>query len=238
MKSLPNGLIIPNHLGIIIDGNRRWAKKRGMPAWYGHRYGAKTLENFLKWCLELNIPHVSIFTLSTENLNRPKRELEELFRIYYNYLKKWEKKKDGFLDKYEVRVKFIGDLSRLPKKLVRLMGKLMQKTAKYQKRFLNLLVAYGSHFEIKEVVKKIVQKCLEKGTIEISEKDIQENLLVPVPLDLVIRTGGYNRLSNFMLLQASYAEIITLKKLWPDFTKQDLINCIKKYSRIQRNFGK
>lgn len=235
---MPNGLIIPNHLGIIIDGNRRWAQKRGMPPWYGHRYGAKNLENFLNWCLELNIPHVSIFTLSTENLNRPKRELEELFNLYYKYLKKWERKKDGFLDKYEVRLRFVGDLSRLPPKLVRLMGKLMQKTAKYQKRFLNLLVAYGSHFEIKEVVKKLVQKCVEKGMVEISEKDIEENLLVPVPLDLVIRTGGYSRLSNFMVWQANYAEIITLKKLWPDFTKKDLINCIKKYSQIQRNFGK
>lgn len=235
---MPNGLIVPNHLGIIIDGNRRWAQKRGMPSWYGHRYGAKNLQNFLNWCLELNIPNVSVFTLSTENLNRPKRELEELFNLYYKYLKRWEERKDGFLDKYEVRVKFVGDLSRLPPKLVRLMGKIMQKTAKYQKKFLNLLVAYGSHFEIKEVVKKIVQKCLEKGTIEITEKDIQENLLVPVPLDLIIRTGGYSRLSNFMLLQASYAEIITLKKLWPDFTKEDLINCIKKYNRIQKNFGK
>lgn len=235
---MPNGLIVPNHLGIIIDGNRRWAQQRGMPPWYGHRYGAKNLQNFLNWCLELNIPNVSVFTLSTENLNRPKRELEELFNLYYKYLKRWEERKDGFLDKYEVRVKFVGDLSRLPPKLVRLMGKIMQKTAKYQKKFLNLLVAYGSHFEIKEVVKKIVQKCLEKGTIEITEKDIQENLLVPVPLDLIIRTGGYSRLSNFMLLQASYAEIITLKKLWPDFTKEDLINCIKKYNRIQKNFGK
>jgi len=229
---------VPNHLGVIIDGNRRWTIQKGMPMWYGHRYGARNLENFLNWCLELNIPQVSVFTLSTENLNRPKRELGELFNLYYKYLKKWEKKKNGFLDKYEVKVRFIGDFNRLPKKLVRLMGKLMQKTAKYQKKILNLLVAYGSQFELTHVVKKIAEKVIKTGRIEVTEKDVEGNLLVPMPIDLVIRTGGLSRLSNFMLWQASYAELYVTKTLWPDFSKKELIKAIKWYNTVQRNFGR
>ncbi|MHA1743755.1 MAG: polyprenyl diphosphate synthase [Candidatus Heimdallarchaeota archaeon] len=229
---------VPNHLGIIIDGNRRWAINNNKKPWVGHRYGAKNLENFLNWCLELGIPHVSVFTLSTENLNRPKKELEELFNLYYKYLKKWEDKKGSFLDKYEVRVRFVGDLNKLPPKLVKLMGRLMQRTAKYQKRALNLLVAYGSHFEMTHVVKNIVEKVVKKGRLEITEKDIEQNLLVPVPLDLVIRTGGMNRLSNFLLWQAAYAEIYVTKTLWPDFKKEELIKAIKWYNSVQRNFGR
>lgn len=229
---------VPNHLGVIIDGNRRWAQKRGMPAWYGHRQGAKTLENFLNWCLELKIPQVSVFTLSTENLNRPKREVEELFKLYYEYLDKWANKKNGFLDKYEVRVRFIGDLSKLPPKLVRLMGKLMQKTAKYQKKILNLLVAYGTHFELTEVVKKIAEKALKTGKLVVTPREIEKNLLIPTPVDLLIRTGGEYRISNFLVWQISYSELIFLSKLWPDFTKKDLIWCIKEFNRRQRRFGK
>jgi len=209
-----------------------------MMPWMGHRQGAKNFENFLQWCYDLNVPQVSAYLLSTENLNRPKREVEELLKIYQNYLERLLGKKSDFLEKYQVRIKFAGDLEKLPPKLVRLMGKVMEKTAKYQKRVLNLLIAYGSHFEITEAMKKIAKKVIETGSIEISQKDIEANLLVPVPVDLVIRTGGHSRLSNLMLWQTSYAELIFLEKLWPDFTKKDLIWCINEFNRRQRNFGK
>jgi undecaprenyl diphosphate synthase len=192
----------------------------------------------LNWCLELGIPQVSVYVLSTENLNRPKKELEELFKLFYEYFERWEKEKDGFLDKYQVKVRFIGDLERLPPKLIRLMGKIMRKTAKYQKNFLNIMIAYGSKFELTQAIKKIAEKAIKLGKIEITEKDIEANLLVPTPLDLVIRTGGFSRLSNFMLIQAAYAEIFTTKVLWPDFSKKDLIRAIKWYNSVQRNFGK
>jgi tritrans,polycis-undecaprenyl-diphosphate synthase [geranylgeranyl-diphosphate specific] len=230
-------VIVPSHLAIIIDGNRRWARARGLPPWVGHRRGAKTFDKFLNWCLELEIPQVSVYALSTENLNRPKKELEELFKIYYEFLKKWEKKM-SVLDKHEVKVRFIGDLAKLPPKLVKLMGKFMARTAKYQKKFLNILIAYGAHFELTETFKKIAEKIIRVGRIEITEKDIEQNLLVPVPVDLLIRTGGMSRLSNFLLWQSAYAEIIVLKKLWPDFTKKDLIWCIREFNRRQRNFGR
>jgi undecaprenyl diphosphate synthase len=192
----------------------------------------------LNWCLELEIPQVSVYVLSTENLNRPKKELEELFRLFYEYFERWEKEKESFLDKYQVKVRFVGDLEKLPPKLVKLMGKIMRRTAKYQKRILNVMIAYGSKFELTQAIKKIAEKAIKLGKIEITEKDIEANLLVPTPLDLVIRTGGFSRLSNFMLLQASYAEIYTTKVLWPDFSKKDLIKAIKWYNSVQRNFGR
>ena len=114
----------------------------------------------------------------------------------------------------------------------------MQKTAKYQKKFLNIMIAYGSHFELIETFKKIAEKVLQSGVITITPKDIEQNLLVPKPLDLVIRTGGMNRLSGFMMWQAAYAEIYVTKTLWPDFTKKELVKAIKWYNKAQRNFGK
>ncbi len=233
-------LSLPNHLGIIIDGNRRWAKKRGLPPWEGHKAGAKKLEEFLNWCLELGIPAVSIYTLSTENLNRPKEELRHLFKIFEEYVDGLlnDKKKFALLEKYEVRVRFVGELNRLPKKLIRLMGKLMEKTAKYQKRVLNFLVAYGGKSEIVNAIKKIVEEVIKHGKIEITEKDVEKYLYVPLPLDLVIRTGGYQRLSNFLLWQASYAEIYVTKTLWPDFSKKEFMKALKWYSQQKRNFGR
>lgn len=203
----------------------------------GHRQGYKTFDKFLDWCIELGIPHVSAYVLSTENLDRPKRELDEIFKLGYEILKTWEKKQP-ILDKYEINVRFIGDLNRLPPRLVKLMGRIMQRTAKYQKRFINFLVAYGSKFELTETMRKIAEKAIKTGRIEVTPKVIETNLLVPVPIDLIIRTGGMSRLSNFMLWQASYAEIIFLEKLWPDFTKKDLIWCIKEFNRRQRKFGR
>jgi len=233
-------LVLPNHLGIIIDGNRRWARTRGLPPWEGHRAGAEKLDEFLNWCLEVGIPQVSIYTLSTENLNRPKEELEHLFKLLEEYVDGLlnDKKKFSLLEKYEVRVRFVGELNRLPKRLIRLMGKLMEKTAKYQKRVLNFLVAYGGKSEIVNAVKKLTEEVIKHGKIEIMEKDIEKHLYVPQPLDLVIRTGGYQRLSNFLLWQASYAEIYVTKTLWPDFSKKEFMKALRWYSQQKRNFGR
>jgi len=228
---------VPNHLAIILDGNRRWARARHLPAWRGHRKGYKTFDKFLDWCIELNIPQISAYVLSTENLDRPKKELDEIFRLAHEILKTWEKKKP-ILDKYEVKVRFVGDLERLPPKLTKLMGRIMQKTAKYQKKTLNFLVAYGSHFELANIMKKLAEKAIKAGKIEVTQKDIEQNLLVPVPVDLVIRTGGMSRLSNFLLWQVAYAELYVTKTLWPDFTKKELIKAIRWYNSVQKNLGR
>ncbi len=231
------GMIIPNHLGIILDGNRRWALRHKLKPWKGHFYGAEKFEKFLEWCTELNIPQVSAYVLSTENLNRSEREVKELLNLFKKELEKLEREKTSFLDKYEIKMKFIGNLNRLPLGLRRVMGRIMKKTEKYNKRVFNLLVAYGGKFELTQAVKKIARKAMEKGVVTISQKTIQKNLLIKDEVDLLIRTGGEFRTSNFLPWQAAYAELIILKKLWPDFTKRDLIRCIKEYNKRQRRFG-
>jgi len=230
---------VPNHVAVILDGNRRWARAHSLPAWKGHWEGAKNFENFLNWCRELGVPQVSAYVLSTENLERPHIEVNEIFKILYEYLKKWEKDQpESIFDKYEVKVRFLGDLGKLPSKLVRLMGRIMRKTAKYQKMALNIMIAYGGKFELINVFKKIAEKVVKVGRVEITEKDIEANLLVPVPVDLVIRTGGMSRLSNFMLWQAAYAEFYVTKTLWPDFSKREFMKAIKWYNSVQKNFGR
>jgi tritrans,polycis-undecaprenyl-diphosphate synthase [geranylgeranyl-diphosphate specific] len=230
---------VPNHLGVILDGNRRWARKRGLPVWYGHREGARKLEKLLQWCLDLGIRQVSIYSLSTENIaNRSKRELDEIFKIFYEYIDKLLNDKFSLLEKYNVRVRFVGELNRLPKSLVRLMGKLMEKTAKHQKRLLNFLIAYGGKSELVYVFRRLAERAIRVGKVEITERDIEKNLWISDPVDLIIRTGGYSRLSNFLIWQASYGELFITKKLWPDFEKRDLIRAIKWFNSVKRNFGK
>ncbi len=231
-----NGMSVPNHIAFILDGNRRWAHKNRLNL-FGHKQGGKNFESMLNWCLELGVPHVSAYVLSTENLNRPKKELDEIFNVFSDFLKRWEKEKSIF-KKYEVKVRFVGDLDRLPPKLVRLMGKIMQKTAKYQKKALNILIAYSSKFELTKVMRKIAERTIKTGRIEVSEKVVNKNLLVSVPVDLVIRTGGMSRLSNLMLWQAAYAEIYFTETLWPDFSKAELIKAIEWYNSMQKNFGR
>ncbi len=230
--------MIPNHIALIPDGNRRWARKRGLPPWRGHWAAEKVMDGFLNWCLELGISQVTIWIGSTENLTkRPKREIEELYKVYYHFISRWERKRD-VLDKYQVKVRFIGNIEKLPPKLVRLMGRLMRATAKHQKRILNVLINYGGKFELLEAFKKIANKMVKAGRIEITEKDIEENLFVKTPIDLIIRTGGQSRLSNFMLWQGAYSEIYVTKTLLPDFSKRELIKAVKWYSNVKRNFGR
>jgi tritrans,polycis-undecaprenyl-diphosphate synthase [geranylgeranyl-diphosphate specific] len=231
------GMIIPNHVGVILDGNRRWAIENKLKPWKGHSFGAEKFEKFIEWCVELEIPQVSAYVLSTENLNRSKREVDALLDLFQKELEKLETEKRSFLDKYEIRMMFIGDLTKLPKGLRRVMGRIMDMTGKYNKRVFNLMVAYGGKFELTNAVKKIARKAIKTGIVTVTEKTIKENLLVKDDIDLLIRTGGEKRLSNFMPIQAAYAELIVLRKLWPDITKNDLKRCIREYTRRQRRFG-
>lgn len=227
----------PQHIGIILDGNRRWAIKNSFKPWKGHYFGAEKFEKFLEWCTELNIPQVSAYVLSTENLNRPDREVKELMKLFKRELERMESDKMPFLQKYEIRIKFLGNLSKLPLGLRQVMGRIMEKTEKYNKRVFNLMVAYGGKFELTRAVKMIAKRAMQDGVITITPKTIEKNLLVKDDVDLLIRTGGEFRTSNFLPWQAAYAELIVLKKYWPDFTKRDLVNCIKEYNRRQRRFG-
>jgi len=233
-----NSVLVPNHIAVILDGNRRWAERHNLKPWEGHKYGNENFDKFLDWCLELNIPQISVYALSTENLNRPKREVLELLNLLKKQLDKFETKKSSLLDKYEVKVRFCGDLRRLPPDLVNMMKRIMKRTEKYNKKVLNMLIAYGGRFELEQAVKKIVNTALKSGKIQITEKIIEDNLLVSGDVDLVIRTGGQFRLSNFLPWQTTYSEIYVTETLWPDFSKEELIKAIKWFNKVKRNFGK
>lgn len=229
-------VIIPNHLAVIIDGNRRWAVASGLKPWEGHWKGAEKVEAFLDWCLKSKIKQISIYALSSENLRRSKREVKELFKLFVYKLNQWLES-DKF-EKYQIRVNFLGDLRRLPMKIVKLMNKIMKKTSRFGKRVLNILVGYGGQFELLQAFKTLMKKVFQSGRIRVTTKEIEENLLVQTPVDLVIRTGGYSRLSNFLLWQTAYAEFFVTDTLWPDFTKREFMKAIRRFSKVKRNFGR
>jgi len=223
------------HLGIILDGNRRWAKTNGLNPWQGYWAGANKAEEFLDWCLELGIPEVSMYVLSSENFEkRSKKELREIFKVL---LEKTQKlMNDEKIPKYEVKVKFCGSFHELPSGLVRAFQKLMRRARNYQKMVLNVLVNYGSQGELRKAIAKAIRSAIGKK-IRITPKVIQKNLMVGKPLDLIIRTGGDHRLSNFLLWQAAYAEIYFTDTLWPDFSKREFLNIIEWFNHRQRRFG-
>jgi undecaprenyl diphosphate synthase len=233
-----NGLIIPNHIAIVLDGNRRWASEHRLKPWEGHKYGADTFNNFVDWCIEVGVPQVSAYVLSTENLRRSPREVIELLRLFKKQLDLWENEKASLFDKYEVKVKFCGDFRKLPSDLVNVMKRLMERTEKYHKRIFNVLVAYGGRFELTEMIKKLVNSAIRSGRIQVTERAIEENLLISGDVDLVIRTGGENRLSNLLPWQSAYAELYVTETLWPDFTKEEFLKAIEWFSEKKRNFGK
>lgn len=231
---MKNMLNVPKHLALIPDGNRRWALKHKLQPWEGHKFGAEKIEEFLNWCLELKIPQVSVYILSTENLKRPEIEVREIFRLLKQHLLKWEER--SFFSKYDIKVKFFGNFYKIPKPLIRTMDKLMKKTVTHQERILNMLVAYGGRYEILEMVKKIVSKL--DSRIEITPKLVEEHLSISTPVDLVIRTGGEHRLSNLLPWQTAYAEIYVTETLLPDFTKHEFHKAIKWYNDAERRFGR
>lgn len=230
-------MLLPNHIGIIPDGNRRWAKIRGLNPYVGHWVGAKKLEEILKYLFKLGIKKISVYALSTENLkNRDRKEIKELFKIFGYYFKRWLNGEFKEIELYEVKINFCGNLLTLPKSLVRLMKKIMEKTSKYNERILNVLIAYGGTYEVLRALKEIIKRRVKIERI--NEKEIRNFLLVKDDVDLIVRTGGYSRLSNFLPLQSTYAEIYVINKLWPDVNKLDFLKAIKWYNKIQRNFGR
>ena len=232
---------MPEHIAIILDGNRRWARSKGLPPWLGHEAGAKKLKEVLKWIFDLNIRIVTIYALSTENLNRDKVELEHLFRIAELYLKDFIN--SSILDKYEVHFKAIGKIDLLPEKLQKLLKELENKTRRYSKYYINLAIAYGGRSEIIEATKNIVKDVI-KGTVKIEDidEDLFEKYLFTSHLpkqspDMIIRTSGEERLSNFLLWQSAYSELCFIETYWPDFRKIDLWRAIRLYQSRQRRFG-
>lgn len=227
---------VPNHIAVILDGNRRWAISRGLPKWKGYVAGGEKFEEFADWCLKAGVKFISAYVLSTENLYRSKKELNKIFDVMCNFIYKWLQP-GGLIDKHEVRVSFVGDLKRLPIRLLRLIKRMTLKTAKYSKRFMNIMIAYSGQNEIANAVKNIIANIAKHGRIRITPKTIEKNLSVNTPVDLVIRTGGYSRLSNFLLWQTAYAEMYNTKTFWPDFSKREFVKALDWFANTQRNFG-
>ncbi|MFA5993262.1 MAG: polyprenyl diphosphate synthase [Candidatus Pacearchaeota archaeon] len=224
---------IPKHVAIIIDGNRRFAKKLNLKNYRGHEHGRDKVEKLLEYSKELGIKELTIYALSIENIkNRSKLELNHLFRILSASLNNLDKKR---VTKEGVKIRFIGDLNLIPNSLKEQCEKL-QKDTNNNKFIVNFAIGYGGRQEIVESFKKIVLKGINAD--EINEELIKENLNLSDEPDLIIRTGGEIRTSNFLPWQSVYSEWIFLNKLWPEFEKQDLIDCIEEFNKRKRNFGK
>ncbi len=223
---------VPRHIAIVLDGNRRYAKKHGIPKLKGHEKGYNKIKDVLKWCVDLGIREVTLYCFSTENFNRNKEEVDYIFNLFRSRI--GEFKKDKAIHDNKVKISFVGRLSMFPEDIQKSMKEVMEATKNYKNYKLNLALAYGSRSEILDAFKKIIKK----GIKEIDEAIIQENLYVPDDVDILIRSGGEKRLSNFLLWQNSYAELFFIDKLWPEFEKEDLINIIEEFKGRERRFGK
>ena len=220
-----------NHVAIIMDGNGRWGLKKFNSRKFGHQKGIKTVEKIIEASIKKNIKYLTLYTFSTENWKRPKHEINFLFSLLENYLKN----NINILIKNNIKFKVLGDISKFPKKLKNPINNAIKLTSKNTKLQINLALNYGSKDEILRSV-----KLMNQNKTLISIKNIEKNLYtsnMPDP-DLLIRTGNTNRLSNFLLWQLSYSEIFFVKKLWPDFSKNDFNKILTKFKKIKRNYGK
>ncbi len=220
----------PKHVAIIMDGNGRWGIKRNKSRNYGHSKGVKVVENIITEAIKKKIKYLTLYTFSTENWKRPKKEIDFLIHLLEIYIHKELDK----LVKKNIRLKIIGDINKFPKSLKLELRKAEKQTKQNNKIQINIALNYGSKEEIIKSIKKLII-----ASKKINEKNISANLYtknIPDP-EILIRTGNRNRLSNFLLWQSSYTEIFFVSKLWPDFTKKDFSKIITTFGKVRRNFG-
>ena len=218
-----------NHVGIIMDGNRRWAKRHLLSSFDGHKQGVENFKEIARYSNKIGIKNLTVYAFSTENWRRTQEEVNYLLNLFEKYL-------TGVLEEFDienVKIRFIGDMSKFSQKIQDLILQIEQKSCQNTGMILNIAVNYGSREEICSAIKKISSQEFNNN---ITEKEISNNILSP-DLDLVIRTGGEKRLSNFMLWQSAYAELYFTDILWPDFTVHDLEDALKDYSKRTRKFG-
>ncbi len=235
--------MVPTHLGMILDGNRRFAKEIMKRPWEGHKFGVAKAREAIEWACEIGIKYITAYVLSLENLKtRPKKELKTILKYLEMEADDMLENTEHVIHRFKVKVRFIGRLSMLPESLQKKIVKVEDVTRKYKSYFLNIAVAYGGQQEIVDATKKIIGKCL-KGVLNpatLNEKILKENLYTngqPYP-DLIIRSGGEKRISNFMTFQSAYSELIFLDKKWPALTKEDFLSAVKEFESRKRRFGK
>ncbi len=221
----------PTHVAIIMDGNGRWAQRRDLPRIEGHRRGALKAEKVVEWAAELSIKYVTFYTFSTENWKRPREEIEYLFSLLVKLLRQKLKK----MIEEGVRIRFAGVIEELPKEVANFCRECEEKTRHNDKIHAILALNYGGRREIVDAF----NRAIENGVMRLDETQFRNWLYLPdVPdPDLVIRTSGEMRISNFLLWQIAYSELYFTRVLWPDFTKQDFLRAIEDYERRQRRFG-
>ncbi|MFH1856702.1 MAG: isoprenyl transferase [Candidatus Omnitrophota bacterium] len=229
---------IPAHIAFIMDGNGRWAKQRGLPRIAGHRAGANTVNAIIEEALKIGIKVVTFYTFSVENWNRPKKEIDALMKLLKKYLVK--KKKE--FRKHQIRLNVIGRITDLPIEVREVIKDILEETKNNSKLILNLALSYGGRPEIVDATKKIMK---DAAAGKINANDLNEDIFasylytanIPDP-DLLIRTSGEMRISNFLLWQISYTELYFTPKLWPSFGKEDLHEAIEAYQKRERRFGR
>ena len=230
-------MVIPNHVAIILDGNGRWAKKKGMPRTYGHVKGCENLEKICSVAKELGVKYLTVYAFSTENWKRSKEEVDALMKLFRNYMKKCIKiSRDN-----KMQVHVIGDPTAFDPDLQEKIKELEEYSSQYDELYFQIALNYGSRDEIKRAVQKIAEdvKAEKLNPEEISEQTISDYLDtkgLPDP-DLLIRTSGEERLSNFLMWQLAYTEFYFTDVAWPDFNKAELIKAIEKYNQRDRRYG-
>jgi len=227
---------VPKHVGIILDGNRRASKRLMMKPWKGHEWGAEKVEKLLGWAKEVGVKELTLYAFSIQNFNRPKEEFNYLMKLFVETFTKI--KNDKKIN--DIRINFIGRINLFPIEVQRAMHDLMEKTKNNRPYVVNSAMAYGGQEEVIDAVRKISEQ-IKEGKIDINkinEETFKDYLYLGDYPDLIIRTGGEKRLSNFLSYQSAYSELIFLEKMWPEFEKEDFIECIKEYSTRQRRFGR
>lgn len=228
---------MPKSIAIIMDGNRRWAKAKGKPSGFGHKEGAKVLEEIVRYANKIGIEHITVYAFSTENWKRAEEEVSTLMALFQSYLDDYSKRADS----ENIKVKIIGNRKGLSDKMVSSIEKCMERTKNNTGIVFNIALNYGGREELLNVTHKIAED-VKNGNLqpeEITEKDIEKYLYTagqPDP-DLLIRTSGEKRLSNFLPWQLSYSEFLFIDKNWPDFTEEDLNQAIEEYQKRTRKFG-
>ena len=240
-KEIRNGNL-PNHIAIVLDGNRRWAKRNLVLKFDGHFHGADAVENLLDWCEEFGIKIITLYVLSAENLARDDDELHYLFDLIKTRLEKLYN--DPRIHKNRMRVKAIGRIEFLPESLREVLNRLENATKDYDNHYLNIAIAYGGQHELVDAIKKIATK-IKEGSLDVNsiDKDVIESCLYTSHLpqsspDMILRTSGEKRLSGFLIWQSAYSELVFMDVFWPEFRKIDLMRAIRTFQRRMRKFGK